>query len=288
MRTSLSVSLLIALFLTGFAAGQTVQVALEDVKQIKLLVSNRDDVRKILASYNTTFHDDHYQRFSNDAVDIRVTYASGTCSEEPEYEDHEDLWKVSEWKVTRIEIEPSDSIDPADIGFDLSKLSKQQEFEGNSDSFIYHDKKLGIAIKSDEDGINEIIYFPSVGQRKNLCGNNDLVTKFYASESYFPDSEFAKQGYCSLPPSVTDITLASNEISAITSKAVSVSTSAVDPENDFLIYKYFVSAGKIIGSGAKVVWDLTGVPSGTYTITAAVDEGAGVTGRTVTKTVVVK
>jgi hypothetical protein len=47
-------------------------------------------------------------------------------------------------------------------------------------------------------------------------------------------------------------------------------------------------AGKIVGYGAKVVWDLTGVKAGTYTITAAANDGCGLCGKFVTKTVVVK
>lgn len=69
--------------------------------------------------------------------------------------------------------------------------------------------------------------------------------------------------------------------------SVAVSTVAVDPENDVLTYNYTVSGGRIVGSGANVNWDLTGVRAGTYTITSAVDDGCGVCGTTQTKTITV-
>jgi hypothetical protein len=66
---------------------------------------------------------------------------------------------------------------------------------------------------------------------------------------------------------------------------VRVTTTAVDPENDVLTYNYTVSGGRIIGQGANVTWDLSGVRPGTYTITAGVDDGCGVCGKTETKTI---
>ncbi len=72
------------------------------------------------------------------------------------------------------------------------------------------------------------------------------------------------------------------------SSSVSVRTSAADPENDTLIYNYTVSGGRIVGQGANVNWDLAGVRPGTYTITAGVDDGCGVCGKTQTKTITVK
>ncbi|MBA2379998.1 MAG: hypothetical protein H0V76_10550 [Blastocatellia bacterium] len=68
---------------------------------------------------------------------------------------------------------------------------------------------------------------------------------------------------------------------------IDVATTAVDPENDPLVYNYTVSGGRIVGSGANVQWDLTGVSPGTYTITAGVDDGCGICGQTQTRTVTV-
>ncbi len=69
---------------------------------------------------------------------------------------------------------------------------------------------------------------------------------------------------------------------------VTVATTAVDPENDQLVYNYTVSGGRVVGSGANVSWDLSGARAGTYTITAGVDDGCGICGETKTQTIEVK
>ena len=55
-----------------------------------------------------------------------------------------------------------------------------------------------------------------------------------------------------------------------------------------LTYNYTVSGGRVVGQGANVSWDLSGVSPGTYTITAGVDDGCGVCGKTQTKTITVE
>ncbi|CAN5746909.1 hypothetical protein BH20ACI4_BH20ACI4_09830 [soil metagenome] len=69
---------------------------------------------------------------------------------------------------------------------------------------------------------------------------------------------------------------------------VNVTTNATDAENDTLVYNYTVSGGRIVGSGANVTWDLSGVRPGTYTVTAGVDDGCGICGETKTTTIEVK
>jgi hypothetical protein len=70
--------------------------------------------------------------------------------------------------------------------------------------------------------------------------------------------------------------------------SVNVTTAASDVEGDQLVYNYTVSGGRIVGSGANVSWDLSGVRPGSYTITAGVDDGCGICGETKTQTVEVK
>lgn len=71
-------------------------------------------------------------------------------------------------------------------------------------------------------------------------------------------------------------------------RTISVATRATDPENDVLTYNYTVSGGRIIGTGANVQWDMSGVTPGTYTITTGVNDGCGVCGKTNTQTITVK
>ncbi|HTH36706.1 MAG TPA: hypothetical protein VL572_02010 [Pyrinomonadaceae bacterium] len=68
---------------------------------------------------------------------------------------------------------------------------------------------------------------------------------------------------------------------------INVTTTAVDAENDVLTYNYTFSGGRIVGTGANVQWDLSGLAPGSYTVTAAVDDGCGLCGATKTTTVVV-
>jgi hypothetical protein len=69
---------------------------------------------------------------------------------------------------------------------------------------------------------------------------------------------------------------------------IEVLTGASDPENDTLVYIYTVTGGKIEGQGASVKWDLSAVRPGSYQIITGVDDGCGVCGKTMTKTVTVK
>ncbi|MBV9216259.1 MAG: hypothetical protein JO053_08790 [Acidobacteria bacterium] len=55
-----------------------------------------------------------------------------------------------------------------------------------------------------------------------------------------------------------------------------------------LIYHYDVTAGKIVGTGPDVIWDLSLSPPGEYSITAWVDDGCGPCGIRQTRKVVVK
>lgn len=113
---------------------------------------------------------------------------------------------------------------------------------------------------------------------------------------------------------VEDLILSETEISINQTKNIRVHIIAKEPKDSFLIYSYSVSGGKILAvegtgeskfstplpdsytiyttknhsDGAKVIWDLSGVKPGTYTITAAVDDGCGFCGMTKTKTVIVK
>jgi hypothetical protein len=104
-----------------------------------------------------------------------------------------------------------------------------------------------------------------------------------------------------IPANVTALTLSDSEIvlpcpagqkstsgGCNDSSTISVATTASDIENDVLTYNYTVSGGRITGTGANVSWDLSGAQPGSYTITAGVDDGCGLCGKTQTQTVNIK
>ena len=158
-------------------------------------------------------------------------------------------------------------------------------------------------LKIDKNKIERIHLFPSKKDYSFLC-NNETAKKHYLGKKWFVDSKL-KQRYVDFNgfADVFDLTLNKNEIIADCAssdstpnkscsddiKQITVLTKALDPDNDVLTYQYYVSGGKIIGTGANVIWDLSGVKAGTYSITAGADDLlCGVCGKTMTQTVVVK
>ncbi len=95
------------------------------------------------------------------------------------------------------------------------------------------------------------------------------------------------------PPKVVELLLDKGSLAAscdsniFEGTALEISVKAIDPDDDVLNYNYIVTAGKIVGQGAKVKWALTGVAPGVYSITVGADDGCGDCGKTITKTVTV-
>ena len=139
--------------------------------------------------------------------------------------------------------------------------------------------------------IEKIILIPPKDSKVGVC-DNDTAKQFLNFDSWFGDTTLKDRrppGDRDVAANVTDLTLSENEIPALRfEKQIRVKTTAVDPENDVLTYQYTVSAGRIIGTGPEVIWDLSSTPAGTYTITAGVDDGCGICGKTMTKTVTIK
>lgn len=83
-----------------------------------------------------------------------------------------------------------------------------------------------------------------------------------------------------LPPSIRSVELSTASIvrpcpsgtksdsCSTTSNQVQVTVDAGAPDEAEVILTWEVTAGRVIGKGEKVIWDLSGVPKGTYTITA--------------------
>jgi len=289
--------------LCGFAFAQTPREVLEKVKEIKLLESSRNDVQRILVDYklDDPDYEEYLDDFSNDVADIEVSYSAGTCEKEGDENDRVDvaeIWNVSAWKATKIVITFAEDHTPADLGFKLSEFKKQKVFPDDEDSdyAVYYDKNSGIAFVLGET-VEKIIVYPPKRGYSLLCDNKKAKEFSSAGEWFGIRDVIIGRGDINPPANVESLILSAEEITAGCNgeksrigkiDRISVKTVALDPDNDVLTYNYEVSDGKIIGQGASVVWDLTGVKPGTYTITAGVDDGCGICGTTKTRTIVVK
>lgn len=288
----------------GLVFAQSPLADLDKARCIKLLEATRENVVRIIANDIFPVSDIsqlgsksyYYERFYTEDAVVSVSYSSGKCSEEDED------WNVPEWRLTEITVAPKDLIKIQDIGIDYSKFRKERLRKDYKDLYVYHDKKAGIAIIAYGDRVEFVIFTPSEKDFSLLCDKPE-VKKYYSGKKWLRDPAMKNATYHNFPPpKVVGLDLSQNEIiigcdsvetmqnksCAEVSKEISVSTSIVNPMNDAVFYAYYISGGKIVGRGAKVVWDLSGVKVGTYKITAVADNGCGPCGRYLTKTVVVK
>lgn len=67
--------------------------------------------------------------------------------------------------------------------------------------------------------------------------------------------------------------------------SIKITTSVINPKNSEITYYYTVSAGKIVGQGANVSWELKNVRPGEYTVTVGIGSKSKVFGETITKTI---
>jgi len=74
------------------------------------------------------------------------------------------------------------------------------------------------------------------------------------------------------PPTIT---CSADRTSVFAGERVHISTNASDPDGDPLTYTWRANGGRIVGNGAAVDFDTTGLAPGNYTITVRVDDGRG-------------
>lgn len=294
----LSITLFLILAFCAFCFAQSKLPEFDKAKEIKLLKSTREDVKKIFADFehDEDENEDYEQYFSTKNAEIEVIFSVGNCADE----NSDEIWNVAEWKVTKIKITPEETLKLEDFKFDFSSFTKEIENEETPEYFKYHNENAGIVFEIYDGEISKIIIYPPKSNIAFLCAN-EKTSEIISGEKRLVDSilEYGT-GCINKPPNVDDIISSAKEIiiscennaknrtCKISDPQVSIFVMAVDPENDVLTYNYETSAGKIIGQGAKVIWDLTGVKPGSYTITAWADDGCGKCGSTITKTVVVK
>lgn len=296
MKTTLSFTiygLIICFFLSINVFSQSLKKELEKAKQIRLLESTLEDVRKTLADFEHDDEDKDYyiQDFTNQNVEITVTFSLGA-----DCDNARSNWKVVKGIATKINLTPTAPLKVKE--FDFTDFKKETKDEEKPEDYFYHNENAGISFEIENGEIIEITLYPPKSKIGFLC-ENDLTENILSGKESYPnvvDSE----AICILinqPANVTKLNLSAAEVNlscndkdkncAARNLKIDVNTIAVDPENDTLIFNYTVSDGKILGNGANVIWDLSGVKAGTYTITAGVDDGCGVCGQTQTATVTV-
>lgn len=271
-----------------FAIGQAPFPDLNNAKKIALLSSSRYEVIAVLESGSPFISDSPYfQSFSREDANVDVWYSSGKCSDSSDDSEFlgPDVWNVNEGKVIKIRVSPKGPIRPSDLGIDISKFRKERLYRSSRNYYVFHDKESGIAITVRGNGVYSIELFPSKKEHALLC-SSEAVRKYYSSKKwrFHPQPKHQSVDF-NYPPNVVNLVLSQTENDP---RRISVITNAEDAENDVLTYVYKITGGNIVGVGARVVWDLSGVEPGTYKITVAADDGCGICGKFITKTVVVK
>lgn len=272
-----------ALFLFALSSLSSAQSipSVDRVKDIRLLDSNREDVSRLL-SHDVpfpSFSRGYRESFSLENEYIEFTYSTGNCSDEGEE------WKVPESVVTSITIFPKYDLSKNRLGIDLSKFIKQRTNPQSKEIYVLHNKSRGIAVEVFGDRANAITLFPGSEFHSLLCDKRE-VQAYYRSKRWTrePIPKNLIIDY-NRPANVVGLTITPEEDNA---RKFVVLVDAKDPENDILTYNFSISAGRIIGVGRRVVWDLIGAEPGTHKLTAAVDDGCGICGKYISQTVVIK
>lgn len=284
---------------------------LDKVKEIKLLESNRQDVRKILSSYELAdtkwdyFYEDNWgyvDFFYTDNAEVKVSYADGKC-EKNDFRG----FNVPEWTVEYIKVSLNQPIKFSNNLIDLSKFKREQIYSNFADLNAYYNKELGIVYKVYKGQLQEINLIPSPKANLLMChkkrakilsSNKSIFAEPLKKRVIVAHQLLPNVGIANLNLSQNEIFLTCDKFDLTENKKCADHIKVIDVnsliKNEFyqhypeFTYLYTVSGGKIIGKGSKVQWDLTGVKAGSYTIMATIDDGCGFCGKSVTKTVIVK
>jgi hypothetical protein len=276
------ITVVFCLVMSGFAFARSPLAEIDAAKNIKLLEATRPEIIKIFSNgiFPVSEAPAHSEDFYTENAVVRVFYSSGDCSYQPED------WNVAAWTVTEISVLPKDFIGIEDLGIDYSKFRSEKPRRENKKVTLYGDKKAGIFILSDGDRVESVTFSPPEKGFSRLCDKPE-VKEYYSGKKLMRRPEMENAIYDHFPPlNVEGLELSGEEISACGAPKISVSTSVVNLINEVLTYEYYISGGKIVGRGANVVWDLTGVKPGAYKITAVADTGCGPCGKFITKTVI--
>ncbi|HEX6124622.1 MAG TPA: hypothetical protein VFZ23_04550 [Pyrinomonadaceae bacterium] len=258
--------------------------AFDRLNEIKLLEHDRFDIVGILSDFKAgkLNEADRSQQFWKTALLLKVSYAAGNCSTEDE------IWNVSEWKTVSIEIDPRIPVSLKDLGLDLSGFKKERAYINRSDSYFYQSKKLGIALEVDRNEVERIWIFPKDTSGVPLCKTKNAKT--FDRKGVFGDVQLEerRKELTEYAPLIPDLILSRLKIEPReVNRDILVKAVAKSLDHETLGYRYTVSAGRIIGDGPDVVWNLGGVKPGTYTITVEIETYCGLCSQTKTETILI-
>lgn len=266
------------------AAASSAQSLAEDItlaKSIHLLDASPEDVGKILGRLSPYRNGEEV--YARPETIMRVQFSSGKCTDSDAQGVMSDDWNVPKGRAVVLELEPRNPLTIQQIDLSDVSLMKDRLYRGRSDYHIHYNKSEGIAVITYGEFVDSIMLFPSLASRSRLC-KDPKIERYYAKREWKRDWRPKYEGILrNQSANVNDLALTETM-----DRLFTVRTTARDPENDVLTYTYIVTAGKIVGGGFQVIWDLSDAPPGEHSITVGVDDGAGIVGKTVTKTVQLK
>ena len=183
-------------------------------------------------------------------------------------------------------------------------------------AYRYHANEQDLESFDQERSFTTNVAIPCIPANTPNCTTRNISTTFtgvppgfqisqdphgYIIQAFVGRRNKRAEDIINLPANVTNLTVSDSQVylpcppgqvpgegqTCADNTQLSVTTTAVDPENDILTYNYTVNGGRVVGTGANVTWDVGGLAPGTYTITAGVDDGCGLCGKTMTQTITV-
>ena len=171
---------------------------------------------------------------------------------------------VPEGTVLSIRVTPSSPPSVRDLRRKLTGLqrfvSQDEFFEGYE---IYFDDRNGVVAQVSEGRAEWILYIAPARYRNRCSG-------LYRSDPL---------DYLDVPhqehpvPVCTEIK--ADRVKVAVGEQIGLTAIASDPDADILQYRWTATGGHMVGTGASVMWDTTGLEPGAYTITAQVEDGSG-------------
>ena len=183
----------------GFSFAQSPLAAFEKAREIKLLESTRNDVKRILGDYEPYEYESQDYDEENDEIDlsgktakideidfvsettkIKVKFSSGDCSHVYEY------WKVAEDLARQIEITFNNAVKVEDFRFDFSSYIKKVPVEKDSigyrevkdgelpEDYIYENESSGVIFIISDNKIKTIVLIPLRTSTAPLCKNKKI------------------------------------------------------------------------------------------------------------------